>query len=86
MNKAREILEKIIRFMFDSTLLIASVAILITPAGLPFLIDFHPLLVVPYYGILWWSAALNYISRKDLESRMTNLLANEASWWKEEEK
>ena len=41
MNKAREILEKIIRFMFDSTLLIASVAILITPAGLPFLIDFQ---------------------------------------------
>tara|TARA_R110000765_G_scaffold148865_1_gene251469 strand:- start:269 stop:505 length:237 start_codon:yes stop_codon:yes gene_type:complete len=77
MNKARKILEKSIKYLFNVLIIILSIAALTLPAVLPFIVEFHPLLVAPYYGILWWISSLHYVARKNLEFHITSLLEEE---------
>jgi len=62
LKKIKKWLDVLVRY----TLALAAVVFLVFPAVLPFVVEFHPLLVVPYYGILWWTACLNIIMKRHM--------------------
>ena len=35
-----------------------------TAALMPQLVDFHPALLRPYYGLMWWTAGLAILARE----------------------
>tara|TARA_B100000287_G_scaffold418499_2_gene455532 strand:- start:2765 stop:3028 length:264 start_codon:yes stop_codon:yes gene_type:complete len=61
--------ERIKRFLSDlwyCLVIVTLIAVLSVPLVLPLVTAFHPLLVVPYYGTLWWIAGMHFLTRKHL--------------------
>ena len=64
MEKLKTALKHICRWL---VLLLIGVVLAI-PLVLPYIVEFHPLLVTPYYGLLMWTTSLNYIAREHTSS------------------
>tara|TARA_R110000824_G_scaffold233821_1_gene422161 strand:- start:641 stop:895 length:255 start_codon:yes stop_codon:yes gene_type:complete len=64
-NKIKRLLD----WLYDYAWLLVIATLLIAPLVLPTFLVFHPLLVVPYYGILWWTANIHYLTYKLTFSR-----------------
>lgn len=62
----KEKIKQMVSYAITGVYMIVMVALLLFPVALPYIVDFHPLLVAPYYGILWWVAFWHYIMRKQL--------------------
>tara|TARA_R100000005_G_scaffold96409_2_gene83054 strand:- start:1703 stop:1954 length:252 start_codon:yes stop_codon:yes gene_type:complete len=63
-------IKSLANYLFNLLVLGVIVAILITPLFAPYLVEFHPLLVTPYYGLIWWTAGVGYLIRKHLDHRL----------------
>jgi hypothetical protein len=62
-------IKKLFIWLYDWAWLFAVATLIVGPLVLPAILVFHPLLVVPYYGILWWTASMHYLTCKNISFR-----------------
>jgi len=76
MSLITNILKKLVRFL---SIAIPS-ALVVLAVIAPTTFDFHPLLVAPYYAMMWWTAGLVLLFRRstldEIELLLTQRLGN----------
>ena len=61
-----EKLKLIGKYLCRFILLFVLIIILMVPLLLPYLVNFHPLLITPYYGLIWWVMSMNFLVKYHL--------------------
>ena len=65
-----KVLKKIVRFLSIAI----PTAMMVLSVVAPKIFDFHPLLVAPYYGMMWWTAGLVLLFRRSMLDEIEALL------------
>jgi hypothetical protein len=71
MERLKNILKHLCRW---TALLLVGLVVAI-PVALPYMVEFHSLLVVPYYGLLMWTASLNLLAKNHTTIMISSLKA-----------